>query len=1142
MSVIDFYQPYSFDANQHFGTIFYAFQDRANYEIYDATSQRFVVTLDNAVGGVKYVEFLPQTSFTPFTQGFKSGVVETMIFYGEDRQAIASFDQLQTSLQSVFAIPGVSFSGFAGADVLGGDMDFLGSDGNDSFSASDGTGYYGAVGNDTLNGAGGNDTLYGDAGDDVILGGAGNDRLYGESGIDVLYGQDGDDYLDGGADGNLLHGGAGNDSLYGGAGTEFLIGGAGNDILSGGGGLDRVFYDEATSGISLNLALGSAQVVGGGMGTDTLLSIEDVTGSNFNDVILGSDADNVIWAGYGDDSITGGLGNDDLSGGVGNDTLIGGDGNDTLTGFIGSDYVDAGDGDDVVVLQTLDLTDTLIGGAGTDILRFDTGASPVYPTLNFSSFEGLGFQYFRSVVSLSDTTLKLFGVDGSGRPTALIVGGVNDPDGMGGQLTIQMSSAGALDLSQLVFTNWSGMPPSGVVGPGRGLVGIIGTAGADTIIGTGEIDSINGGAGADNLSGGVGDDTLESDGVNDVLDGGAGDDMAKFNWSALSGDVVFDGGVFSVDGVDQSLTLSSIERIHIVSGAGADLITGLGGADYVKVDGLNDTLDGGAGTDALEIDLSAATQALTLSGASLLVNGVLSGSFSSFESFKFQTGTGNDSISGGNLSDEIESGNGNDTLDGGAGGDVLVSGDGDDTYIVDNLLDEVYDIGSGADTIQASVSWSLYSTGCENLVLTGTAALNGYGSSDADSIFGNIAANALYGESGNDTLNGGAGADTLTGGSGADSLIGGLGDDTYVIDASDVISEAASSGLDTIKTWTASYSLGLHGNIENLTFTGAGNFSGTGNAAANVITGGAGADVFNGGAGADTLVGGLGNDTYVIAAGDVITEALNGGVDTVRTLLSSYGLGVNVENLVFAGAVAFSGIGNGLANTITGAAGADTLDGGLGADTLKGGFGNDTYVVNGASDVIVEAANAGADTVLSSGANFILAANIENLTLLGAANTGGTGNALNNVLRGNAGNNNLLGQAGNDMIAGGAGNDVLYGGAGADNLLGGAGSDAFVLNTAIGAGQVDRFSDFSVIDDTIRLENAIFTKFAATGGLNAAFFRVGAATADANDYIIYNSANGALFYDANGNAAGGAVQIATLSAHLALTAADFVVI
>ncbi|ASF48541.1 M10 family metallopeptidase C-terminal domain-containing protein [Methylovulum psychrotolerans] len=116
------------------------------------------------------------------------------------------------------------------------------------------------------------------------------------------------------------------------------------------------------------------------------------------------------------------------------------------------------------------------------------------------------------------------------------------------------------------------------------------------------------------------------------------------------------------------------------------------------------------------------------------------------------------------------------------------------------------------------------------------------------------------------------------------------------------------------------------------------------------------------------------------------------------------------------------------------------------------------------------------------------------------------------------------------------------GGLGNDTLTGGAGSDVFRFNTAPSAGNTDTVLDFTVADDTIQLENAVFTQLTATGVLNAAEFKIGAAAADANDFIIYNAGTGALSYDADGNGAGAAVQIAILGVGLALTNADFVVI
>ena len=105
-------------------------------------------------------------------------------------------------------------------------------------------------------------------------------------------------------------------------------------------------------------------------------------------------------------------------------------------------------------------------------------------------------------------------------------------------------------------------------------------------------------------------------------------------------------------------------------------------------------------------------------------------------------------------------------------------------------------------------------------------------------------------------------------------------------------------------------------------------------------------------------------------------------------------------------------------------------------------------------------------------------------------------------------------------------------------MTGGDGQDIFQLINR----SKDTITDFSVLDDTIQLENSVFTKLTATGVLNADNFKIGTAAVDANDYVIYNSDTGALFYDANGSGAGGATQIALLGTGLALTNTDFVVI
>jgi Ca2+-binding RTX toxin-like protein len=154
------------------------------------------------------------------------------------------------------------------------------------------------------------------------------------------------------------------------------------------------------------------------------------------------------------------------------------------------------------------------------------------------------------------------------------------------------------------------------------------------------------------------------------------------------------------------------------------------------------------------------------------------------------------------------------------------------------------------------------------------------------------------------------------------------------------------------------------------------------------------------------------------------------------------------------------------------------------------------------------------------------------------------GNNGANALSGTGFNDVLQGNSGTDNLNGGAGNDALYGGLGNDILTGGSGMDSFVFNTTPNATKNwDTITDFGVVDDTIELASATFTALGtAPGILSAGAFVIGTAALDASDRIVYNSDTGALFYDSDGNAQGGSVQIATLTTGLLLTNNDFLII
>lgn len=258
-------------------------------------------------------------------------------------------------------------------------------DGADTLSGGHGNDrIYGGGGKDTINGDVGHDTLFGDDGNDLIRGGSGrdvihggadNDTLNGGHDNDTIYGGGGDDSLYGGEStliaeegwvftlpggSDRLYGGTGNDWLRGHDGADFLfgeddndrlVGDAGGDRLDGGSGIDTAIYTysgarspglEDGVEVSLRTGLGKYADAEG----DTLVNIENLQGSQFNDVLEGNDGENRLTGMDGDDVIMGAGGNDKLYAGDGDDTLKGGAGSDWIRGHDGRDVIDGGTGND----------------------------------------------------------------------------------------------------------------------------------------------------------------------------------------------------------------------------------------------------------------------------------------------------------------------------------------------------------------------------------------------------------------------------------------------------------------------------------------------------------------------------------------------------------------------------------------------------------------------------------------------------------------------------------------------------------------------------------------------------------------------------------------------------------------------------
>ncbi|BDG74000.1 peroxidase family protein [Roseomonas fluvialis] len=853
----------------------------------------------------------------------------------------------------------------------------------------------GTEGNDILTASEGDDAIYGDGGNDTIQGGAGNDIINAGAGDDIVRDVGGDDNMKLGDGNDVANTGPGLDLVMGGRGQDFIV--LGNDAGT------EVFAGEGNDFILGNL---TAERILGNEGDDWIEygTFDGAPGDNFDEIFA---RDGI----RGNDVFFGLGGFDEFIGEGGDDVMVGSAGVGKMVGMSGFDW-------------TIYKNNT--AGTNADLFRLAFDETPIPPSNAaldvYDAVEGLSGSRFGDTLRGSDDTSAEIG-------QTLAAGGTHGYLGS------------ALDAQGIALVT--------------GLQAVVG-AGV-TLFDDGEI-----------LLGGDGSDIIEGRGGNDIIDGdkwfnvrisvrqnndGTGPEIATadsmtqlvtrmFNATFNPGQLQIQREILTADGAGDI-------DVAVFSGARAEYTLGLDALGRRTVSHTGGTQADGVDTISnievlrftdqdLDISNTAATGAPAISDTSPTEGQLLTASLGT-------VADANGGINAATVAYQWQHDAG--------GGFVNIAGANSATFVptqlqVNGPLRVVVSFTDNSGYAEQRVSAPTIVVG--DLFGAGNGAGNGVdtfngtaGDDNASALGGN---DRLFGNAGNDTLNGGNGNDTLDGGSGNDAMAGGAGSDTYFVDSlGDVIApEGAGAGNgadDGVVTSLSAYTLAT--NIENLTYSGAGAFTGSGNNGANAILGGVGGDTLaglsgndaleggggddslDGGVGNDELVGGAGNDTlagnagndtmeggagddlYVVgSAGDVVFgEAIGGGTDTVRTNLATYTLGANVENLTRTGGGAFSGTGNALDNVIIGGSGANTLTGLAGHDTLSGMGGTDNLVGDDGNDVM----------------------------------SGGLGN---DTLNGGAGNDSITGDGGVDRLTGGAGNDAMNGGAGNDIFIFGAGFGA----------------------------------------------------------------------------------------------------
>ena len=572
-----------------------------------------------------------------------------------------------------------------------------------------------------------------------------------------------------------------------------------------------------------------------------------------NDSVYGYDGNDDLYGGFNNDLLVGGNGNDKLYGEGGNDTLDSGAGNDTLDGGAGFDNLKGGAGNDTYVLGSgIDkVTDT--GGIDTITTYIgrsliDTGTIERLTLLGDLNVSATGNSLANILIgNTGDNTLDGgSGADilqgGLGDDTYILANGTDVVSDTGGHDTIISTIARSLvayaTIEDLTLTG-----TNHVNATGNGL--------ANVITGNAGNNILDGGGGTDHLRGGLGNDTYVMTNTNDFVSDDGGTDTIT---STITRTLV------SYDDIE-GLTLLGTANINGTGNTRSNTITGNSGNNTLEGGAGVDTLIGGNGNDTYIVDtvnlIDHAGDALveTATGGTDTVRSSVDYTLFANLEILIMTGTADTDATGNELGNSITGNGGANLIDGGMGVDSMSGGLGNDTYVVDVAGDTITEaFNAGIDEVQSSLSWTL-GANIEDLVLTGSADLNGTG---------NSLDNLLEGNTGTNTLTGLA------------------GDDSYFVDStSDVVVEAANEGTDLVQS-VADYTLSA--NVEALELQGTEDINGTGNALDNTLNGNSGVNTLAGLGGHDLLTGNAGIDLFVLSStaanADTVTDFVQ-GTDTL---------------------------------------------------------------------------------------------------------------------------------------------------------------------------------------------------------------------------------------------------------------------